>query len=58
MLFHGGIGSALCDAERDVNPYAAGTAYIRFQAIFRPLNSTRIAKMLCDRCLVNLIVTF
>ena len=40
------------------NPYAAGTEYTRFQANFRPINSTRIAKMFCDRCLVNLILTF
>ena len=41
-----------------VNPYAVGTKYICFQANFRPINSTRISKMFCNRCLVNLIVTF
>ena len=39
-------------------PYAAGTEYIRFQANFRPINSTRIVKMFCGRCSVNLIITF
>ena len=40
------------------NPYAAGTEYIRFQANFRPINSNRITRMFCDRCLVNLIINF
>ena len=36
-----------------VNPFAAGTEYIRFQTNFRPINLSRIAKMLYRRCLVN-----
>ena len=40
-----------------VNPNAAGTVYIRCQAIFRPINST-LSAMFCGRCLVNLILTF
>ena len=39
------------------NPYAAGTKYIRFEANFRLINSTQIAKMSCDRCLVDLLIT-
>ena len=41
-----------------VYPYDARTVYLRFQANFRSINSTRIAKMFCGRCLVNLIITF
>ena len=40
------------------NPYAAGTVYIRFQANFKPINLTGIAKIFRGRCLVNLIITF
>ena len=40
------------------NTYAAGTVYIRFEAKFRPLNSTQIAEMFCGSSLVNLIITF
>ena len=40
------------------NPYAARTVYIRLQANFRPIKSTRITQMLCGRCLVSLIITF
>ena len=40
------------------NPYAGGTEYIRFQANFKPINSTLITKMFCDKCSVNLGVTF
>ena len=37
-----------------VNPYAARTAYIRFQASFRPnKNATGIRNRVCDRCSVN-----
>ena len=39
-------------------PYAAGTEYIRFRTNFKPINSTRIAKMFCGRCLVYIIITF
>ena len=45
-------------ASMFVNPYAAGTEYIRFQANFTPINSTRIAKMFCNKYLVNLLITF
>ena len=42
-----------------VNPSAAGTVYIRFQASFTqnkmPLKST---KYFCDRCSVNKIIQF
>ena len=41
-----------------INPYAAGTEYIRFQATFRPIHSTQNAEMFCDRCLVNLLIHF
>ena len=41
-----------------INPYAAGTQYIRFQATFRQIHSTQNAKMFCDRCLVNLLIHF
>ena len=34
------------------------TEYIRFQANFRPINSTRIAEKFCIGCSVNLIITF
>ena len=39
-------------------PYAAGAGNIRFKENFRPINSTQIAKMFCDGCLINLIITF
>ena len=39
-----------------VNPHAAVTVYICFQANFTLINSTRIAKMFCGGCfIVNLI---
>ena len=41
-----------------INSYAAGTEYTRFETILGPINLTQIAKMFCDRFLVNLIVTF
>ena len=41
-----------------VNPYAAGTVYIRFQSNFRQINTNQIARMFCGRCLVNLIITY
>ena len=41
-----------------INPYAAGTEYIRFQATFRPIHSTQNAKMFYDRFLVNLLIHF
>ena len=41
-----------------VNPYAAGIAYIRFQAKFKLKHLPRIDQMFCGRCLVNIIITF